>query len=39
LGVLADHLVPGSKETRIAATVSGEHVLVTGIPMWTSGRR
>jgi len=36
LGVLADHLVAGSKESRIAAQVTrgpgGEHVLVTGHP-------
>jgi hypothetical protein len=32
LGVLVDHLVPGSKESRIAAAVSGPHVLVTGHP-------
>jgi hypothetical protein len=32
LGVLLDHLVPGSKESRIAAEVSGEHVLVVGHP-------
>lgn len=32
LGVLADHLVPGSKESRIAAAVTGPHVLVTGHP-------
>jgi hypothetical protein len=32
LGVLVDHLVPGSKESRIAAAVAGEHVLVTGHP-------
>jgi Protein of unknown function (DUF3097) len=36
LGVLADHLVGGSKESRIAAQVNrgpgGEHVLVTGHP-------
>ncbi|MEV1009982.1 DUF3097 domain-containing protein [Streptomyces sp. NPDC049881] len=32
LGVLVDHLVPGSKESRIAASVSGEHVLVVGHP-------
>lgn len=31
-GVLVDHLVPGSKESRVAAQVSGEHVLVTGHP-------
>ncbi|MGA6158196.1 DUF3097 domain-containing protein [Stenotrophomonas sp. NPDC087984] len=32
LGVLVDHLVPGSKESRIAARVTGEHVLVLGHP-------
>ena len=32
LGVLVDHLVPGSKESAIAATVAGEHVLVCGHP-------
>jgi hypothetical protein len=32
LGVLVDHLVPGSKESRIAAAVSTEDVLVTGHP-------
>ena len=32
LGVLVDHLVPGSKESRIAASVAGPHVLVTGHP-------
>ncbi|MEU7135277.1 DUF3097 domain-containing protein [Streptomyces sp. NPDC046261] len=32
LGVLVDHLVPGSKESRIAAGVTGEHVLVVGHP-------
>jgi len=32
LGVLVDHLVPGSKESRIAATVRDENVLVTGHP-------
>ena len=32
LGVLLDHLVPGSKETRIAATVSDQNVLITGHP-------
>lgn len=31
VGVLADHLVRGSKETRMTETV-GEHVLVTGHP-------
>jgi hypothetical protein len=32
LGVLLDHLVPGSKETRIAATVRDPNVLITGHP-------
>ncbi|MEO3973366.1 DUF3097 domain-containing protein [Streptomyces sp. CAU 1734] len=32
LGVLVDHLVPGSKEFRIAASVTGDHVLITGHP-------
>lgn len=32
LGVLVDHLVPGSKESRIAAQVTGEDVLVVGHP-------
>jgi Protein of unknown function (DUF3097) len=32
LGVLVDHLVPGSKESRIAATVTDPNVLVTGHP-------
>jgi hypothetical protein len=32
LGVLVDHLVAGTKETRIVAQVSGAHVLVTGHP-------
>ena len=33
LGVLVDHLVPGSKEARLAAEVAGgRHVLVTGHP-------
>ena len=32
LGVLVDHLVPGSKESRIVAAVSDPHVLVTGHP-------
>lgn len=40
LGVLVDHLVPGSKETRIAEKVSGRpHVLVVGHPyvdVWQS---
>ena len=32
LGVLVDHLVPGSKEARIADAVQSPHVLVTGTP-------
>jgi hypothetical protein len=32
LGVLVDHLVPGSKEQRIAAAVTSPHVLVVGHP-------
>ena len=32
LGVLVDHLVPGSKEARVAARVDHPHVLVTGTP-------
>jgi hypothetical protein len=32
LGVLLDHLVAGSKESRIAASVAGPHVLVVGHP-------
>ena len=32
LGVLVDHLVEGSKETRAAHAVAGPHVLVTGHP-------
>jgi len=32
LGVLVDHLVPGSKEARLAADVGHPHVLVTGTP-------
>ncbi len=32
IGVLVDHLVPGSKESRIAERVRGEHVLVVGHP-------
>lgn len=32
IGVLVDHLVPGSKESRIAAQVAGPHVLVAGHP-------
>jgi Protein of unknown function (DUF3097) len=32
LGVLLDHLVPGSKESRLAATVDDADVLITGHP-------
>ena len=32
LGVLVDHLVPGSKEARLAAAVAHPQVLVTGTP-------
>jgi len=32
LGVLLDHLIAGSKESRIAAQVTDEHVLITGHP-------
>ncbi|RKN11922.1 DUF3097 domain-containing protein [Streptomyces radicis] len=32
LGVLVDHLVPGSKESRIAAAIDDPHVLVVGHP-------
>jgi hypothetical protein len=32
LGVLVDHLVPGSKESRIVAAVNHPHVLVSGHP-------
>ena len=32
LAILLDHLVPGSKETRLAAKVQGPHVLVVGHP-------
>jgi hypothetical protein len=41
LGVLLDHLVPGSKEARIAAAVRHPHVLVTGHPfvdVWAAVR-
>lgn len=37
LGVLVDHLVPGTKEHRIVTQISGEHVFVTGheyIDIW-----
>ena len=32
LGVLVDHLVPGTKESRLAKEVAHPHVLVTGTP-------
>ncbi|HEX5494631.1 MAG TPA: DUF3097 domain-containing protein [Mycobacteriales bacterium] len=32
LGVLVDHLVAGSKESRVVASLVGPHVLVTGHP-------
>lgn len=32
IGVLVDHLVPGSKESRIAAHVRSPHVLINGHP-------
>lgn len=32
LGILVDHLVTGSKESRIASTVDSTHVLITGHP-------
>ncbi|MEQ1787281.1 MAG: DUF3097 family protein [Acidimicrobiales bacterium] len=41
LGVLLDHLVDGSKETRTAAEVRHPHVLVTGTPfvdVWAAVR-
>jgi hypothetical protein len=41
LGVLVDHLVAGSKESRIAAGVSSPHVLITGHPfidVWAAVR-
>ncbi len=41
LGVLVDHLVDGSKESRITASVRSPHVLVTGHPfvdIWAAVR-
>lgn len=32
LGVLVDHLVPGTKESRLAEEIAHPHVLVTGTP-------
>lgn len=41
LGVLLDHLVPGSKESRIAAEISDPNVLITGhrfVDVWAGIR-
>lgn len=41
LGVLVDHLVDGSKETRIAASVRSPHVLIVGhrfVDIWAAVR-
>ena len=41
LGILLDHMVPGSKETRAAAEVGGPHVLVAGhqfVDVWQAVR-
>jgi hypothetical protein len=41
LGVLVDHLLPGTKESRIVAAVDDPHVLVTGHPfvdVWAAVR-
>jgi hypothetical protein len=41
LGVLVDHLVAGSKESRIAASVTSPHVLIVGHPfidIWAAVR-
>jgi len=41
LGILLDHLVEGSKESRIAATIDHPHVLVTGhefVDVWQAIR-
>lgn len=32
LGILVDHLIPGSKESRIAAQITNADVLITGTP-------
>src|SRR4029450_3259733 len=40
LGVLLDHLVDGSKESRVAAAIRNPHVLVRGTPyvaVWRGG--
>lgn len=41
LGILVDHLVPGSKESRLAASVQDPDVMVTGTPyvdIWAAVR-
>ena len=41
LGILLDHLVPGTKEARLAAAIDHPHVLVTGHPfvdVWAAVR-
>ena len=41
LGVLLDHLVPGTKEARLASSIDHPHVLVTGHPfvdVWAAVR-
>jgi hypothetical protein len=41
LGILVDHLVPGSKESRIAETARGPHVMIAGTPfvdVWSAVR-
>jgi hypothetical protein len=41
LGILVDHLIAGTKETRIVGQVTSEHVLVTGHPfidIWAAVR-
>jgi len=41
LGILVDHLVPGSKESRIAASVHGPNVAIAGTPyvdVWAAVR-
>jgi hypothetical protein len=41
LGILVDHLVPGTKESRIVAAIDDPHVLVTGHPfvdVWAAVR-
>lgn len=41
LGILVDHLVPGSKESRLVASLTSPHVLVTGhqyVDVWQAVR-